>query len=353
MEIIIDDRERTIIKYIDSFSKKFNINFTVKRLEIGDYAITYCDHILLVIERKTWDDLAASIRDGRKDNIKKLLSLRSDTGCDIAYLIEGKAFPKPDKKFKNIPYKNLRAHLDHLAFRDNVHMLYSEDYEGTAYRLFELAKNYSTIKNGKCKNKTIDANILHEDTQNDQDEKDTQDTQGDQDDQNTQDFKKNIHKLSEKQKSTININNQILQCLPHIGSVVSTILSENGITLSGIFNGKYSEDDIASLKYTTGAVIGLEKAKKIINNKKYLRVEAGDQNKTTVRSYKIQKKILSSIPLISANAAEAILDETLFSDIMDRKIDVEQLKNIKKSEKTKLGQKAAENIIKYCLSETT
>ena len=146
MELIIDDREKHVIEFIDSASQKYKIKCTIKRLEIGDFAICYKNHILLIIERKTWKDLSASLRDGRKNNVEKLITLRNKTKCQIAYLIEGKIAYKPDYKIARIPYKNLRAHLDHLAFRDTIHMIQTGSVSDTASRLCELCQNFLTNK---------------------------------------------------------------------------------------------------------------------------------------------------------------------------------------------------------------
>ena len=109
MEIIVDDRERSIIPYIKILSDEKNFNYKVQRCQVGDYAIAYKGYILLAIERKTWIDLASSLRDGRKENVNKLIALREKTGCQIAYLIEGNASPPFKQMYSRIPYKNLRA----------------------------------------------------------------------------------------------------------------------------------------------------------------------------------------------------------------------------------------------------
>ena len=150
MEIIVDDRERAIIQYMQKFSDEFHIIFKVKRLEIGDYAFVYKDNIICAIERKTWVDLAASMSDGRKENVHKLLGLREKTNCTLIYLIEGDPCPRKDKYFSHVPYKNLRSHLDHLMMRDNIHIQHCNTAEETARRLFEMVRNYHTIKGGKC-----------------------------------------------------------------------------------------------------------------------------------------------------------------------------------------------------------
>jgi ERCC4-type nuclease len=62
MEIIVDDREKAIIPYLEPQANKFVIPYKVQRNEVGDYAIVYKGYILMIIERKTWVDLASSFR---------------------------------------------------------------------------------------------------------------------------------------------------------------------------------------------------------------------------------------------------------------------------------------------------
>ena len=72
----IDNRERDLIQ---SFINN-NIKIETQNLDIGDIQIIYIDdsyveHNLVVIERKTYDDLGASIKDGRyKEQKMRLLA---------------------------------------------------------------------------------------------------------------------------------------------------------------------------------------------------------------------------------------------------------------------------------------
>jgi ERCC4-type nuclease len=266
----------------------------------------------MIIERKTWVDLASSFRDGRKQNIKKLIELRQRTGCQIAYLIEGNATPPIDQLFSRIPVRALRAHLDHLAIRDGVHIMYSKDPAYTALRLFELASNYLSASEII---KDIDKLISNGEEQDNTDE------------------------LKSKMGVELSINEQILQCLPGVGSLVSTVLAENGITLIGLYNGKYSANDIATLKYPSGAMIGYDRGGKLAYGTKKL-IES--KAKTAI---KIHTKILATIPLISKTTAEAILQHTTLALILSGSIDVELLANIEKSATSKVGNKAAQNIL--------
>jgi ERCC4-type nuclease len=304
MEIIIDDREKAVIPYMDEVADKYNITYKLQRCTVGDYAITYKNTILLTIERKTWADLAASMRDGRKENIKKLFELQDKTNCQLAYLIEGDATPDFNAKICRLPYKNLRAHLDHLAFRDGIHMIYSANERYTAERLCELAINYMSLKD-------MIADL---------------------------DIKSGNEKaLQEKTNTEISIDEQLLRCIPKVGSVVSALLAENNITFRDIYDGKYDVTDISVLKYPSGAMLG-EKAKsicrlsKIINSEKHINTH---------------KKILTTIPLITKKTATIILEHYSLGDIINGAIDIADVADIKKTEKTRLGQKAANNIFKY------
>ena len=101
----------------------------------------------MIIERKTWKDLADTIKDPqRRANHKKLLNLRNECQCSIIYIIEGTPFPSPDRKFARVPCKNLRAYLDHIMIRDGCHIVHTQSSEDTAIRIIELCTNCMTIK---------------------------------------------------------------------------------------------------------------------------------------------------------------------------------------------------------------
>lgn len=321
MEVIIDDRERNVIPYLPNPSKKYHINYTIQRNEVGDYAILYKKIILLIIERKTWTDLAASMRDGRKCNVEKLLSLREKTNCQIAYMIEGNPCPSVNDRFGRIPVRALRAHLDHIAFRDGIHMIYSTGLEYTAERIFELAVNYLTIDDII---KDIDSklSVIEKKGSNE-----------------------NVEELKTKQIIQKSSDEIILKCLPFIGTVISSLLYENNVTLYDLFHQKYTVEDIANIKYNTGAIIGCIRGKKIAEDIRKILISKDKKYS------RIHEKILSSIPRISLNTAKIILANTTLEKILTGETTINMLANIKKSEKTKLGKKTSENIITYLISE--
>ncbi len=112
----------------------------------GDYAIQ-CGGYIILVERKTWEDLASSIKDKRIfENHKKMLGARNQ-GYRIMYLIEGRA-PCPENaaiKISGIPMANMMAKLDHFAMRDGVWVEYTRSAHHTAQRLLELGKHLLTL----------------------------------------------------------------------------------------------------------------------------------------------------------------------------------------------------------------
>ena len=390
IKIVIDDREHKLHPYLAIASEKYHIDYEIKRLTIGDIAILKNDIIIMIIERKTWSDLASSILDGRKNNVEKLMELRSKTNCKISYIIEGDAYPDPSKfvsKYCKVPYKNLISHLDHLIFRDNIHILYAK-YEGdTVNKIFSFAFNVLSIKKngnvlgnnilsnnvsgnnvsgGNVSNEKIDEKVdekvdektIDEDEKTTINENDTvteNDPINDSSDdlfnkmQNDQLMKSSMTLLTEKQSSRIPINNQLLQCLPTVGPIVSAMLSEGGISIRSLHISEHEIEYIAKLKYNTGAMLGIDKATKIYNSKKIFK-------ETSKASMKCQINILATIPSISKTMAKNILERFKFADLIDNNYNFNDLVNTPRKNKVNakmLGIKAAANICKFLNGKIT
>lgn len=313
MELIIDDREKSIIPFITQYHNDHEehlIPYVVKRLEVGDYAVAYRGRILFIVERKTWVDLSASMRDGRKDNVNKLLNVRAETGCCLMYIIEGPAFIKPDRLISRIPFKNLKAHLDHLMFRDHIHIQHTADQEHTACRLFELARNYSTVKNPSLL-AAIDQSL---------------NTTGGVETQ----------LLTTRQARQISEQEQLLQCLPSIGSVVTVVLCENGVSFASLYRATHTEAELAQIKYADGRKVGLVRAKKILNNIRVLRGKSQ-------LAYSVSLKLLASINGVSRATAVKILSAYTVEQLMTC-VTIDELSTIERN-KTTIGKKVAGRVI--------
>lgn len=316
IELIIDDRERKIIPYIKSLTNIdiYAINYKIDRITVGDYAIMYRGHVLLTIERKTWTDLASSFRDGRKQNVKKLIELRKNTNCKIIYIIEGPVFATPNKLFGRIPHKNLEAHLDHLRLRDNIMIVHTKNYQHTAQRLLSLAKSFTTIKhNGPIQ--IIDAK-----------------------EGKTKEIITGNHEQQLKKKSiksTMAIQEQILQCLPGISSIMSSNVIEK-YTLTDLFIESNWKGDMSLIKFASGASFGIKRANRIQKN-----INAMKNNEANA----ICIRVLACIPGISKPTAINMLKQYTLNDIINGEVTKDQLANCSKGTKSRVGPKAAKAIM--------
>ena len=362
--IIVDDRERAVVGFLETQSEKYHIDYKIQHMNVGDYAVVYQGYVLMIIERKTWIDLSASMRDGRKENVNKLIKLREMTGCKILYLIEGNATPLPDKKYGRIPASQLRSHLDHLMLRDNIFVIHSVDQQDTARRLFELVKNHSTIKPSPFKfvkdsDEKINVNILT-DAGNEVDKKLDEDV----DKKLDEDVDKTTHKKQpnvindqvDKKESTqqskqtdllhsmqcmmvteTSQQEQFLKCFPSVGSIVSVVLAQAGVTVKKIALNQVTADFIANLKYDTGSCIGLKKAQTICGYS--VMMASISQN-----GKKLCAKMAQAVKGISKKTATVIGNTYTLIDLIQGKILASELANISKG-KTKLGLKIANDLL--------
>jgi len=135
MEIIIDNRENGLIKLLEEKS----IVFIKKNLEIGDIQFLENDEIIYIIERKTINDLGASIKDGRyKEQKMRLLSNHSN---NIYYIIEGNI-----DDCTTLNRKALLGSIINMSFRDNIKVINSNNINDTYDIILQIQKKYNDGK---------------------------------------------------------------------------------------------------------------------------------------------------------------------------------------------------------------
>tara|TARA_Y100000816_G_C26041202_1_gene545353 strand:- start:415 stop:1170 length:756 start_codon:yes stop_codon:yes gene_type:complete len=112
MKLFIDSREpKSLIKYITSLneSSKNKIIIEQKQLDNGDFI--FYDEInnknILVIERKSLEDLESSIKDGRYNEQSFRLNELNIHNHNIIYLIEGAIINYKNTFFRNTLYSTL------------------------------------------------------------------------------------------------------------------------------------------------------------------------------------------------------------------------------------------------------
>lgn len=135
VEIIIDVRERDLIKSM----KKLDAPFETKQLDLGDIVFIADDKPLLVIERKTVNDLAASIKDGRaREQKARLIDLYVKQGIKVMYLVE--SFHKSESDISGIPFNTLLSSIMNTLVRDNIMIYHTPDLQMSTKTIIKLGE---------------------------------------------------------------------------------------------------------------------------------------------------------------------------------------------------------------------
>lgn len=129
MIIEVDNREPIIIK--DYFNNISNIELTVnlKNLDQGDFIIRDPnENILLIIERKTINDLLSSVKDTRYSEQSERYSLLDIPNHKIIYIIEGN-YGNFNKE--SIEFKTIYSCIFSLNYTKGFTVLFTESVKGT------------------------------------------------------------------------------------------------------------------------------------------------------------------------------------------------------------------------------
>lgn len=349
LQLTIDDREKAVIPFFkDSYD---NFDVKVSRIQISDYIISQDNKIIAAIERKSWADLSASIKDGRTANINKMISLREQTGCKLFYLMEGKARYAPTRKFARIAYKNLQSHLDHLTMRDNVFVIHSDSEEDTVARLIEFMTNYLSLKVTKPVAPlelkgllVVETPIAEVDTvgghkQNVQNEQSDMDV--DVIDQNYLACASDMVLLSTIiPKTDLEITYNMWSAIPNITSKTASIFIESGYQIYDIFLGHIDKSIIFTMKYPNGTIIG-KRSEKIVAC-----IDNSNSNNTTIYC-----RILAEIPGLTKQTAAILLTKINFNNLLDGQMSIEEIADVQKTEKAKIGMCVANRIHKFLIKK--
>ena len=133
MKLIIDIRERQLIKLIKALQRAENVEYDTifQNLPLGDAIITDDDdNELLIIERKTLSDLASSIIDGRYKEQSMRLDAEKMPNHNIMYIIEG----------------SMEHFLKHNYSRINEKTLYSTIFTLNYYKGFSSIRTFDILE---------------------------------------------------------------------------------------------------------------------------------------------------------------------------------------------------------------
>ena len=127
--LILDVRERGLTAALTAQGTPF----TTKALEVGDFLIQGPDgRPLLVVERKSHADFAASNRDGRyREQRARLMTVRGN-GAAILYILEGAWSPALDRTYGSTSEKTLQRLTTRLLLRYGIPVLAAASVQETA-----------------------------------------------------------------------------------------------------------------------------------------------------------------------------------------------------------------------------
>ena len=160
IELVIDNREHELIlKLKDSNSIK------VEQLEVGDILFRLEGETVLIIERKTVNDLKASICDGRGREQKARL-IGSTPRQRIIYLVEGSLDKTLNSKIGGLPVSTLIGSLINTQLRDGIKVYKTSTIDESAEFIIKLYEKlekdgdtYFMTEDGKSSDSTYAATL--------------------------------------------------------------------------------------------------------------------------------------------------------------------------------------------------
>lgn len=142
IKLIVDNREAALIAKLTPTTK-----FSTENLDIGDVVFKQGEEIVYIIERKTINDLKASICDGRAREQKARL-----LGCGIppdriCYVIEGNLNKPFDFRVSGMPVSTLLGSIINTQLRDGIKVYKTASVDETALYVQKLFEKL--VKDGK------------------------------------------------------------------------------------------------------------------------------------------------------------------------------------------------------------
>ena len=160
MKLQIDFREKSVIELFDKEETDYRTE--VLSLPVGDFVIKdeLSEQLYCIIERKTMEDLSASIKDGRFREQKKRLLESVGQPHRVIYIIEGY---KATGNKKLLPKDTLESAILNLSFKHDYKVVYTFDTDDTFYKLKKLYKKIRDkeyIFNGNSNVDTVDVSLI-------------------------------------------------------------------------------------------------------------------------------------------------------------------------------------------------
>ena len=132
---------------------KLNYEVVTKNLELGDFVLRNMENnILVIIERKSINDLLASVKDSRYyEQCNRLKELEFPSN-KIYFIIEGNL----DKLSKNsVEYKTVYSCIFSISYKNGFSILFTKDLDDTIKMLYEFINRIVKYENEPKKENTV------------------------------------------------------------------------------------------------------------------------------------------------------------------------------------------------------
>ena len=156
MLLKLDVREKKLIELINAANSGYNFTIKTENLDLGDIIICDDDETeLLLIERKSLADLAASIKDGRYSEQSYRLNSYSLHNHNIIYLIEGNLsmfgvnYHSNYNRNQRINKKSLQSSILTLLYYKGFSVLRTMSIEETSELLLQMCDKIGREKTKK------------------------------------------------------------------------------------------------------------------------------------------------------------------------------------------------------------
>jgi len=124
MQVVIDNREHSLIALTKPLFAAAGLEEpTIAMLDIGDIQIIRNGQPYIIIERKTFDDFASSMADGRYREQKARLIATKQPNQRILYLLEGQLSIAMTRKYGRMAETSMISAWTRAMFKDGLHFL--------------------------------------------------------------------------------------------------------------------------------------------------------------------------------------------------------------------------------------
>lgn len=136
MECIVDYRETGILKHYPDVTKE--------NLEIGDVHLRCNGETRIIIERKTINDLAQSVKDNRyKEQKARLLAFRKEhPGVQIVYVLEGYYMYDPVMMYSGLGNNVIHGCIINTMLRDDIFTAFTKNITDTCHFIGAVMKRF-------------------------------------------------------------------------------------------------------------------------------------------------------------------------------------------------------------------